>query len=66
MVKLHWAEHIAQKAKREVEEKAQKEAERQKVMEKEERKRRIMEYLQRLQDKVLEEEVTLLEEAKEF
>ena len=46
--KLRWAEHTAQKARREVEEKAQKEAEKQRVVEEEERKRRTMEYLQRL------------------
>ena len=33
-------------------------------MEEEERKRRTMEYLQRLQDEVLEEEATLLEGAE--
>jgi len=56
---------MAQKARREVEKKAWKKAERQRVMEEEERKRRTMEYLQRLQDKVLEEEATLLEKAEE-
>jgi len=47
-----------------VEEKAHEEAERQRVAEEEERKRRIVEYLQRLRDEVLEEEATLLEGAK--
>ena len=47
VVKLHWAEHVAQKAKREAEEKAHEEAERQRVAEQEERKRRTVEYLQR-------------------
>jgi len=47
-VKLHQAEHAAQKARREVEEKAQEEVERQKVAKEEERKRRTMEYLQQL------------------
>jgi len=46
VAKLHWAEHAAQKARREVEEKAQEEAERQRAVEEEERKRRTMEYLQ--------------------
>jgi len=45
-VKLCWAEHVAQKVRREAEKKAQKEAERQRVAEEEERKRRTMEYLQ--------------------
>ena len=64
-MKLRWAEHIAQKARREVEEKAWEEAERQRVAEEEERKRRMMEYLQQLWDKVLEEEAALLEGAEE-
>ena len=62
--KLHWAERMAQKARREAEAKAKKEAERQKVVEEEERKKRTMEYLQWLQDKVLEEEAALLEGAE--
>ena len=55
------AEHVAQKARREVEAKAKEEAERQRVAEEEERKRRTREYLQRLRDKVLEKEASLLE-----
>jgi len=47
-----------------VEEKAWEKAERQRVVKEEERKRRTMEYLQRLRDKVLEEETTLLEGAE--
>jgi len=43
--KLRQAEHVAQKARREVEEKAREEAERQRVAEEEERKKRMMEYL---------------------
>ena len=58
------AERVAQKARREVEAKAKKEAERQRVVEEEVRKKRMMEYLQRLQDEVLEEEATLLEGAE--
>jgi len=46
--KLRRAERVAQKARREAEEKAQEEAEKQRVAEEEERKRRRMEYLQRL------------------
>jgi len=64
--KLRQAERAAQKARREVEEKAQEEAEKQRVAEEEERKRRMMEYLQRLRDKVLEEEAVLLEGAEGF
>ena len=59
------AEHTAQKARREVEAKAKKEAERQRVVEEKERKKRTMEYLQWLWDKVLEKETTLLERAEE-
>ena len=64
MVKLRRAEHIAQKARREAEEKAWKEAEKQRVAEEEERKKRTMEYLQWLWDEVLEEEAILLEGAE--
>ena len=55
---------MAQKARREAEEKAWKEAERQRVAEEKERKKRTMEYLQQLRDEVLEEEATLLEGAE--
>jgi len=55
---------MAQKARREVEEKAWEEAERQRAMEEEERKRRTMEYLQQLRDEVLEEKATLSEGAE--
>ena len=58
------AEHAAQKARREAEVKAKKEAERQRVAEEEERKKRTVEYLQRLWDEVLEEEAALLERAE--
>jgi len=64
VAKLCRAEHVAQKARREVEEKAWEEAEKQRVVEEEERKRRTMEYLQRLRDEVLEEEAALLEGAE--
>jgi len=63
-VKLRQAEHMAQKARREAEAKAKEEAERQRVVEEEERKKRTMEYLQQLWDKVLEEEAALLEGAE--
>jgi len=48
VAKLHWAECMAQKARRKVEEKAKEEAERQRVEEEEERKWRTVEYLQQL------------------
>jgi len=56
---------MAQKARREVKEKVQEEAKRQEVVKEKERKKRMMEYLQQLQDEVLEEEATLLEGAEE-
>ena len=61
----HCAERAAQKARREAEAKAKEEAERQRVTEEEERKKRTVEYLQRLWDEVLEEEATLLEGTEE-
>ena len=64
-VKLCWAEYIAQKARREAEAKARKKAERQRVMEEEEKRKRTLDYLQQLQDEVLEKEAALLEGAKE-
>ena len=60
------AECATQTAKREAEEKAQEETKRQRVVEEEERKKRIIEYLQRLQDKVLEEEAALLERTEGY
>jgi len=57
---------MAQKARREVEEKARKKTKRQSIAEEKERKRRTVEYLQWLQDKMLEEEAALLEGAEEF
>jgi len=64
VAKLHRAEYMAQKARREAEAKAKEEAERQRVAEEEERKKRTMEYLQQLWDEVLEKEAALLEGAE--
>jgi len=64
VAKLRWAEHTAQKTRRKAEAKAKEEAERQRIAEKEERKKRTMEYLQRLRDEVLWKEATLLEGAE--
>ena len=49
-----------------MEAKAKEEAKRQRVAEEEERKKKMIEYLQRLWDKVLEEEAALLEGAEGF
>ena len=66
VVKLCQAEHAAQKARREVKEKAKEKAERQRVIEEKKKKKRVLEYIQQLWDKVLEKEVVLLEGAEEF
>ena len=47
-----------------MEAKAKEEAERQRVAEEEERKKRMMEYLQQLRNKMLEKEAALLERAE--
>jgi len=46
VAKLCQTKHVTQKTRREVEEKAQEEAKRQRVAKEEERKRRMVEYLQ--------------------
>ena len=61
---MRWAKCVAQKARREAEAKAKEEAERQRVAEEEKKKKRTMEYLQQLQDEVLEEDAALLEGAE--
>jgi len=48
VARLRRAEHVAQKARRKVEEKTREEAERQRVAEKEKKKKRTLEYLQQL------------------
>ena len=56
-------EHMAQKVRREVETKVKEEAKRQRFVE-EEKKRKNLEYIYQLQDKVLVEDTTLLEGAE--
>ena len=63
VAKLCWAEYMAQKTRREAEEKAREEAKRQMVAEKK-KKKKTLKYLQQLWDKMLEEEATLLEGAE--
>ena len=65
-VKLHQAEHAAQKARREVEEKAREKAKRQRIAEEKKKKKRILEYFQQLWNKVLAKEAALLESAEGF
>ena len=64
VAKLCQAEHIAQKARRKAEKKAREKAKRQKIEEKKLKKKRILEYLQQLQDEILEEKAILLERAE--
>ena len=54
------AKHVAQKAKREVEAKAKKKTKKWRIVE----KKKKLEYIQWLQDKVLKKEAALLEETK--
>jgi len=53
VVKLCWAECMAQKARRKAEEKTREKAERKRVIEEKKKKRRMMEYFQLLQIKDL-------------
>ena len=64
VAKLCWAKCIAQKARRKAKAKAKEKAERRKVAEEEKKKKRTLEYLQQLWDKVLEEETALLEDTE--
>ena len=59
-MRLCQTEHTAQKARREVEEKVQEEAEKQRVTE----EKKKLEYIQQLQDEVLEKETALLKGLK--
>ena len=57
-------EHTAQKARRKIEVKAKKEAERQRIVEKKKKKKKTLEYIQQLQNEVIVEDAALLEGAK--
>jgi len=59
-VEVHCTERAAQKARREMKAKAKEEAEKQRIVE----KKKKLEYIQQLQDEVLEKEAALLEGAK--
>jgi len=48
VAKLHWAEHVAQKARKEAKAKVREKAKRRKVAEEEKKKKRTLEYLQQL------------------
>ena len=58
-------EHVAQKVRREMETKAKEEAERQRLAE-EKKKKKQLEYLQQLWNKVLVEDAALLENTEGF
>ena len=61
-VETCYAEHAAQKARREVEAKAKEEAKKQRIVEEKEK----LEYIQRLWDEVIAEDATLLKGAEGF
>jgi len=61
IVEAHCTECVAQKARRKVEAKVKKEAEKWRIAE----KKKKLEYLQQLQDEMLEEEAALLEKTEE-
>jgi len=61
-VEACYAEHAAQKAKREVEAKAKKEAKKQRIVE----KKKKLEYIQQLWDEVIAEDTALLEGSEGF
>ena len=60
-MKSYWAEHVAQKTRKEAEAKAREEAKKRMVAEEEKKKKRTLEYLQQLQNKMLKEDTALLE-----
>jgi len=66
VAKLYWAKHVAQKARKEAKAKVREKAERRSVVEKKKKKKRTLEYIQQLWNKVLEKDTTLLESTKEF
>jgi len=57
---------VAQKARKEAETKAREKAEKRKVAEEEEKRKRMLEYIQQLWNKVLEEDIILLESIERF
>ena len=57
---------MAQKTRKKVEAKAKKEAEKRRIAEKKKKKKRTLEYLQQLQNKMLAEDATFLESTKRF
>ena len=55
-----WAEHMAQKARKEAKAKVREEAKRRRIAEEKKKKKRTLEYLQQLQNEVLEKDTILL------
>jgi len=66
VVKSYQAEYVAQKARKEAEAKAREKAEKRKVAEEEKKRKRMLEYIQQLWNKVLEEDIILLESIERF
>ena len=65
-MKLCQAKHTAQKARKKVEVKVREEAERKRVAEEEEKRKRTLDYLQQLQDKMQEKKAALLKSTERF
>ena len=65
-MKSYQAECVAQKARKEAEAKAREKAEKRKVAEEEKKRKRMLEYIQQLWNKVLEEDIILLESIERF
>jgi len=57
---------VAQKARKEAEAKVRKEAKKRRVVKEEKKKKRTLEYIQQLQNEVLEKDTTILEGTEEF
>ena len=65
VVKTCQAEHVTQKARKKAKAKAREKVKKRRIAEKE-KKKKMLEYLQQLWDKVLAENATLLEGTEEF
>jgi len=65
VVKIYQAEHVTQKARKKAKAKAREEVKKRMIAEKEEKKK-MLEYLQQLWDKILAEDAILLEGTEEF
>ena len=57
---------MTQKARKEAEAKVRKEAKKRRVVKEEKKKKRTLEYIQQLQNEMLEKDTTILESTEEF